>query len=296
MHPDDQFEAFQRLVEGGRGIEDVAARFGVNPAVVERRLKLAKVSPKLRAAFRKGELTLEQMMAFAVSDDHDLQEEVYRGLSGFRSSARDIRAALTQEAVALTHALAKFVTVEAYVASGGVIQRDLFDTANDGYMPDRVLVLQLAQAKLEASCATVQAEGWKWVKAEAERDYSVNYGRVYGDHEDAEDGDAEPIVRFDPEDMLVPGLSCASAMMGNWPSSAAWCTPMTARWNPARLRRRRRRAGAAARNPYPGTFSPPDSGAAGCDDAQSCRGAGGNRCHAGFAAVLPYSHRLQPRY
>lgn len=205
MHPDDQFVAFQGLVDGGKSIEDVAARFGVTPAVVERRLKLAKVSPELRAAFRKGDLTLEQMMAFAVTDDHDQQEAVYRDLTGFRSSARDIRAALTQEAVALTQPLAKFVTVEAYVAAGGVIQRDLFDEANEGFMPDRVLVLQLAQAKLEATTETVKAEGWKWVKAEAERDYSVSYGRVYPtyDHDDEEDGDPTP--RFEVEDMARAG-------------------------------------------------------------------------------------------
>lgn len=207
MHPDDQFVAFQLLVVGsGKSIEDVAARFGVTPAVVERRLKLAKVSPKLRTAFRKGDLTLEQMMAFTVSDDHDLQEEVYQNLANWNRSARDIRAALTQEAVALTHALAKFVTAEVYVAAGGVIQRDLFDTANEGYMPDRVLVLQLAQAKLEAAAGTVKAEGWKWVKAEAERDYSVSYGRVYPtcDHQE-DDEDDEAVAVFEAEDMANAG-------------------------------------------------------------------------------------------
>lgn len=81
MHPDDQFVAFQQLVEAGKSIEDVAARFGVTPAVVERRMKLAKVSPKLRTLYREGELTLEQMMAFAVSDDHERQEEVCGSLS-----------------------------------------------------------------------------------------------------------------------------------------------------------------------------------------------------------------------
>lgn len=80
MHPDNQFVAFRQLVEGGKSVEEVAARFGVTPAVVERRLKLARVSPKLRSEFRKGELTLEQMMAFAVSDDHEKQEEVARSL------------------------------------------------------------------------------------------------------------------------------------------------------------------------------------------------------------------------
>ncbi|WP_333630748.1 ParB/RepB/Spo0J family partition protein [Agrobacterium cavarae] len=212
MHPDDQFEAFQQLVDGGLGIEDVAARFGVTPAVVERRLKLAKVSPKLRAAFRKGDLTLEQMMAFAVSDDHAQQEEVHANLSNWRSSPRDIRDALTQQAVALTHPLAVFVTAEAYVAAGGVILRDLFDAGNEGYMPDRMLVLRLADEKLRTAMAAIEAEGWKWVSSEVERDYSVSYGRVYAlaCADDAGDG-AE---RFDPEDMARAGAMLRVARDG----------------------------------------------------------------------------------
>jgi ParB family chromosome partitioning protein len=47
MHPADQFEAFKALVDEGMPIEDVAARFGVTPLVVQQRLKLANVSPVL---------------------------------------------------------------------------------------------------------------------------------------------------------------------------------------------------------------------------------------------------------
>jgi ParB family chromosome partitioning protein len=81
MHPDDQFEAFRALIEE-RGLphEDVAARFGVTPAVVRQRLKLAKVSPKLRALYRKGEMTLEHVMALAITDDHQAQEQAWANL------------------------------------------------------------------------------------------------------------------------------------------------------------------------------------------------------------------------
>jgi len=206
MHPDDQFEAFHGLVESGKGIEEVAARFGVTPAVVERRLKLANVSPKLRAAFRKGDLTLDQMMAFAVSDDHERQEEVCKNLAHWNSSPREIKAALTQEAVALSQPLAKFVTVEAYVTAGGVIQRDLFDTENEGFMPDRALALRLAHDKLDAAVDAVRAEGWKWVKAEVERDYSVHYGRVYASRDEPEDGEeGEGVLRYAAEDIARAG-------------------------------------------------------------------------------------------
>src|SRR5271154_2431700 len=60
MHPADQFAAFKALIDAGQGIEDVAARFGVTPTVVRQRMKLASVSPKLMALYRKAEMTLDQ--------------------------------------------------------------------------------------------------------------------------------------------------------------------------------------------------------------------------------------------
>ena len=43
--PRDEFDAFKALIDQGKGIEDVAARFGVSVLTVQRRLKLATLSP-----------------------------------------------------------------------------------------------------------------------------------------------------------------------------------------------------------------------------------------------------------
>ena len=74
MHPADQFEAFASLMAEGRPIEDIAADFGVTPLVVQRRLRLANVSPRLLADYRADEVTLDQLMALAITDDHAAQE------------------------------------------------------------------------------------------------------------------------------------------------------------------------------------------------------------------------------
>ncbi len=74
MHPADQFEAFAALVAEGRPIEDIAADFSVTPLVVQRRLKLANVSPRLMADYRADALSLDQLMALAGTDDHAAQE------------------------------------------------------------------------------------------------------------------------------------------------------------------------------------------------------------------------------
>jgi ParB family chromosome partitioning protein len=71
MHPADQFEAFNRLAEErGYGAEEIGAQFGVSAQVVRQRLRLGAISPVLTALYRSEELTLDQLMAFAVSDDH----------------------------------------------------------------------------------------------------------------------------------------------------------------------------------------------------------------------------------
>jgi len=93
MHPADQFEAFRALAEHrGWGAEEIAARFGVTAHVVKQRMRLGAVSPKLMQVYRDGELTLDQLMAFAVTDDHARQEQVYAGLGYISPSSSTTRA------------------------------------------------------------------------------------------------------------------------------------------------------------------------------------------------------------
>ena len=58
MHPADEFEAFKAMLDDGRSVEDVAARFGVPPLTVQRRLKLAALSPKLIRLYREEGINL----------------------------------------------------------------------------------------------------------------------------------------------------------------------------------------------------------------------------------------------
>jgi ParB family transcriptional regulator, chromosome partitioning protein len=67
MHPADEFDPFKGLIESGMPVADVAARFGVTEAVVQKRLKLANVSPALIEAYRNGDMTLQHVMAFSRS-------------------------------------------------------------------------------------------------------------------------------------------------------------------------------------------------------------------------------------
>ncbi|MDN7754723.1 ParB/RepB/Spo0J family partition protein [Burkholderia gladioli] len=166
MHPADQFAAFAALVKEGRPIEDIAADFGVSPLVVQRRLKLANVSPRLLADYRTGAVTLEQLMALTITDDHAAQEAAYYGAPEWQRGASALRERLTEREITATHPLVRFVGLDAYTKAGGGIRRDLFAEGDAGtYLTDAALLETLVRGKLDALAEDVRAEGWAWVEA-----------------------------------------------------------------------------------------------------------------------------------
>jgi ParB family chromosome partitioning protein len=173
MHPADEFEAFKALIDGGMPPADVAARFGVTETVVQKRLKLARVSPVLIEAYRNGEMTLQHVVAFAVTDDHDAQERVWNSLSDWRSDDPNaIRQMLTDNKVTARDRRVKFVTLKAYQKAGGTVRRDLFSEGDDGvFIDDGILLETLVAKKLDKAANDVRKEGWKWVEIRTSFDH-----------------------------------------------------------------------------------------------------------------------------
>jgi ParB family transcriptional regulator, chromosome partitioning protein len=180
MHPADQFEAFKALIDSGHGIEDVAARFGVTPTVVRQRLKLAAVSPMLMVLYRKASMSLDQMMAFTVSDDHAAQEAAWFDAPEWQRSAHAIRQRLTAAHVRADDRRARFVTAEAYVEAGGSTITDLFRADSNSYLTDPALLDRLVTEKLEREADAVRHEGWKWVLIMPDFDALDGYGEMRG--------------------------------------------------------------------------------------------------------------------
>ena len=180
MHPADQFEAFRRLAEErGLGAEDIGARFGVSAHVVRQRLRLGAVSPKLMAIYREGGLALDQLMAFAVSEDPARQEQVYDQLA-YNRSPGVIRRAMTEAKVPVTDRRAILVGAEAYVEAGGTVLRDLFTEDGGGWFEDVPLLDRLVTEKLDAIASDVQAqEGWKWAAGSLDYPHGHGMRRVY---------------------------------------------------------------------------------------------------------------------
>jgi len=181
MHPADEFEAFRDLIDKGKSIDDVAAAFGKARAWVVKLLKLARVSPKVIEAYRAGKITLDMVMAFAITDDHEAQEEVLSKLRP-HNDADDVRGMLTEDDIRITDKRVKFVGLKAYEKAGGTVKRDLFSNdEKDGYVEDTALLAKLITDKLDKAAAKLQKEGWKWVEAREEFDYTARnkFKQVY---------------------------------------------------------------------------------------------------------------------
>ncbi|TCU15566.1 ParB/RepB/Spo0J family partition protein [Rhizobium laguerreae] len=198
LHPLDQFRAFQTLREQGLGEEEIAARFFVSVATVRQRLRLASVSPRLLDFYAEDEMTLEQIIAFSITNDHVRQEQVWDTIS--RSHSREpyyIRRLLTETAIRASDRRAVYVGIEAYEAAGGVTMRDLFEQDQGGWLQDPALLEQLVMEKLKTDAEAIQvSEGWKWVEAAFDFPYGHTSGlrRFYGEQaEMTEDG----LARYD---------------------------------------------------------------------------------------------------
>jgi ParB family transcriptional regulator, chromosome partitioning protein len=167
MHPADHCYAFRMLVNEGRTLDQIAAVFGVTVLHVKRHLAIADVSPRILSEFRTRAMSIDQVRALALTDDHDLQERLWFDQSiRYKRSASELRAVLTASEInTAKHPIARFVGVESFVQAGGYVRHDLFsDTGEEGFTSDLPLLTELAEALLQRHADRVLAEGWSWVQ------------------------------------------------------------------------------------------------------------------------------------
>jgi len=177
LHPLDQFRAFLALREKGQSEEEIAAAFFVSVNVVKQRLKLASVSPKLLDIYAEDGMTLEQLMGFTVSGDHERQEQVFERLQhSYDKHPFVIRRMLTEGAVRAADKRAQFIGIEAYVAAGGTVLHDLFQGDDGGWLQDVALVDQMVAGRLNEEAEKLSAEGWKWTEVAPDLPYGHSFG------------------------------------------------------------------------------------------------------------------------
>ena len=180
LHPLDQFRAFHDMLTKGMTEEEIAGAFFVPVNVVKQRLRLATVSPALHDVYADDGMTLEQLMAFTVSEDHERQIQVWDAIKdAWAKEPYQIRRMLTETTVRASDKRAVFLGIDAYEAAGGVVMRDLFQSDDGGWLQDVGLLDRLIAEKLKAEAEAIAAEGWKWIEVAV----SFPYDALRGLHE-----------------------------------------------------------------------------------------------------------------
>ena len=151
--------------ESGMTEEAIAAAFFVDVKVVKQRLRLAAVSPALLDVYAEDTMTLEQLMAFTVTEDHARQEQVWQVIKdSWSKEPYTIRRMLTETTVRASDRRALFLGVPAYEAAGGIVLRDLFEGDDGGWLQDAALLDRLVADKLKAEAEVLATDGWAWVE------------------------------------------------------------------------------------------------------------------------------------
>lgn len=177
LHPLDQYRAFQDMRDKGMSEEEIAAAFFVPVQVVKQRLRLASASPALLDVYAEDGMTLEQLMAFTVSNDHARQEQVWDAIKdAWSKEPYQIRRMLTETTVRASDKRAVFVGLDAYEAAGGIVMRDLFQSDDGGWLQDPALLDRLVAEKLKVAAETIATEGWKWVEVAVSFPYDATRG------------------------------------------------------------------------------------------------------------------------
>jgi ParB family chromosome partitioning protein len=181
MHPADLVMAYRNLTEGGLSPDEIAPRYGVSPLTVKRYLKLTHVSPAIFQLYANDQMNFEQISALALTDDHALQERLWRDTPEWQRNGSTFRRLITGTEINMrTSPLVRFVGVEEYEAAGGSIRRDLFGKEDEGYMQDAELLETLALEKLNQAVESIKEEGHAWIQVHTTFDYSdrVEFGNV----------------------------------------------------------------------------------------------------------------------
>ncbi|QPC91518.1 ParB/RepB/Spo0J family partition protein [Mesorhizobium sp. INR15] len=177
LHPLDQYRAFKDLRDAGMSEEEIAAAFFISVNIVKQRLKLTTVSPALLDIYAEDGMTIAQLEAFCVNNDHARQEQVWEAISNsWSKEPYQIRRMLTENTVRASDKRAIFIGLEAYEAAGGDVLRDLFQSDDGGWLQDPSLLDRLVTEKLHMVASEIANEGWKWIEVAVSLPYGVSHG------------------------------------------------------------------------------------------------------------------------
>lgn len=157
LDPDEmsQYETFVRLTKLGRSVAEIAATFGITERRVTQRLALGNLLPKIRDAYRDGEIDAETIRHLTMASK--AQQKEWLGLFADVESSAPRGYQLKQwlfggQSIATKVAL---FPVEEYPGS---ITADLF--GEDSYFADTILFWQKQNEAIAAQRDGLLAAGW----------------------------------------------------------------------------------------------------------------------------------------
>ncbi|MDB5724977.1 MAG: ParB-like nuclease [Novosphingobium sp.] len=170
MNPADEVKAFADVVaeyelkgilDPTERIKKCAGRFGVSENHIQQRLRLADLSPVVLDALRTAVIGLDAAKAYAMYNDHELQERVFKAqeaVSSNKHRVSDVRDGMRQRTYSRSEPKVRYVGLDAYLAAGGRTDRDIFMGTDAGeILLQPALVDRLAAEKAAAEIAEVAA-------------------------------------------------------------------------------------------------------------------------------------------
>ncbi len=219
FHPVDEYEGYARLRdEKGKTEEEIAHQYGLTKREVEQVLALGgSLSPNVRDLWRNGRIKAEVARALTMAPDYKTQDDIIEAYATRSGGIEGIEDYDVKQSLKIgsdeSGTLVEFVGIEAYVARGGKVTRDLFGT--DHQVSDPKLVKTMAAEKLKAECAALVQAGWSFaVSSDSVRNTRHDYSRLKVEEEPTPEetkalGDLNAI--FNPEnDVAVGYYACDS--------------------------------------------------------------------------------------
>ncbi|OYR17617.1 ParB/RepB/Spo0J family partition protein [Brucella thiophenivorans] len=196
----EQFAAFKALADNGATHEEIANKFNEAPKTVRKRLALANLAPEVLDGYVNNHLSVHQLQAFTITEDHARQKSVLTMMVSHHLSPVQIREAITNSKITTDCPITKYVGLDAYLQAGGTVITDLFsEQENSGVIQDQELLTSLFDTKLEGVKNQLFAEGWQW--AEVLNNYSDywNWRQIYGVKAPFTDAEESQLAEFEAE-------------------------------------------------------------------------------------------------
>ena len=157
MHPLDEATTFAKLAkEDGRDAEAIAADFGVTPAYVRQRMKLASLADVAQAAYRAGGIDTATAEAFAAVPT-ERPAAVWAEVGGSPQYAGHVRSVIAHGWIDAQHAMFDLSQLPDWTVS-----RDLF---GERVLVERGVFLSAQAEALAAERDRLTEEGWAEVIA-----------------------------------------------------------------------------------------------------------------------------------